>query len=114
MRYAVVIALAAGVALLGGIAIGAPDGTRKATLKMTSGTPVTIRGARFVPGERVRISVSDARTRTRRVTANTAGVFVAEFPIAFDRCNGLIVSAVGSEGSRATLKRPELLCPPRL
>lgn len=114
MKYVVVIALAVGLALLGGAAMGAQDGTRKATLTLTSGAPVTIRGTRFVPGERVRLSVTDARTRTRRVTASSAGAFVVQFPFAFDRCNGLIVMAVGSEGSRAALKRGELLCPPRL
>jgi hypothetical protein len=114
MRYAIVIALAAGLALLGSAANGAGDATGKATLKLTRGAPLTVRGTHFVPGERVRLVVSSERQTTRRVTANGAGAFTAQFPLAYDRCNGLIILAVGSEGSRAGLKRPELLCPPSL
>jgi hypothetical protein len=114
MRYAVVIALAAGLALLGSSANGAGDATGKATLKLIRGAPVTVRGTHFEAGERVRLVASSEGQRTRRVTASTAGAFVAQFPFAFDRCNGLIIQAIGSDGSRATLKQPELLCPPRL
>jgi hypothetical protein len=118
MRYAIAIALAASaVGILGAAANGAPDGvTRKATLKLTRSAPLTVRGSRFVPRERVRVSVSGSREATRRVTASAAGAFVVQFAtFTFDRCNaGLSVVAVGSEGSRAGLKLPEMLCPPPL
>lgn len=115
MRYAIVIALAAGLALLGSAANGAGEARGKATLKLTRGAPLTVRGTQFVPGERVRLTVSGARKTSRRVAANGTGAFTAQFAFTFDRCGGgLMVLAVGSEGSRAGIKLPEMLCPPRL
>jgi hypothetical protein len=117
MRYAIAIALAAStVGLLSAAATGAGDTTRKATLKLTRSAPLTVRGTRFVPRERVRVSVSGAGQATRRVTASGGGAFVVQFAtFSFHRCNaGLVVVAVGSEGSRAGLKLPEMLCPPPL
>lgn len=116
MRYAVAITVAAALTLAGSAASGAGDASRKATLRLASGTPLTVRGLYFAPRERVRLSVSGGQQARRRVTANAVGSFVAQFAFDYDRCNRLVVLAVGSEGSRAGLKRPELklLCPPRL
>jgi hypothetical protein len=114
MRYAFVIAFAVGLALLGSAATGAGEARGKATLKLTKGAPLTIRGSHFVPRERVRLRVTSGDQATRRVTANGTGGFVAQFQLDFDRCNGLLVRAIGSEGSDAALKSPELMCPPRL
>jgi hypothetical protein len=110
---AFVIALALSLTLLGSSASGAQ--TRgKATLKLTGGAPLTVRGTQFAPAERVRVAVV-GEGLVRRVTASGQGVFVVRFAnMSYDRCNGLIVLAVGSDGSRAVLKRPELYCPPRL
>jgi hypothetical protein len=109
----VIAAAALSLAVFGSAASGGESGGKPA-LKLVRGAPLTLRGTRFVSGERVRVSASSGRTSTRRVNANGSGLFVVRFPFGYDRCNGLLVTAVGSDGSRATLKRPELLCPPRL
>ena len=114
MKVFLIIAIALSLALFGSAAAGGGESGGKPTLKLVRGAPLTLRGAKFVSGERVRVSASSERTSTRRVSASGSGLFVVRFPFGYDRCNGLLVTAVGSEGSRATLKRPELLCPPRL
>jgi hypothetical protein len=76
--------------------------------------PLTLRGTRFSARERVRVSVSTSVSAASRVTATRAGSFVVSFPgLSYDRCNGLLAVAVGSEGSRARLTA-QPLCPPRL
>lgn len=108
--------MAVALALLG-LAAGGRERSEAqgATLKLARGVPLTLRGERFVPGEHVRVTVKSERMTAKRVTASSSGVFVVRFPsIAYDRCHGLAAGAVGSRGSRATLKRPRLMCPPRL
>lgn len=90
------------------------DRASNAALKLTSGTPLRVAGSSFLAGERVRVSAISGRKASKQVVANANGRFVATFGIGYDRCNGLIVIASGSGGSRARLKRPELMCPPRL
>lgn len=116
MRTALVIALALSLALFGSAASGGGGvSSGKATLKLVRGAPLTLQGAQFVPGERVRVSAVSEQRQTKRVIANRRGVFVVGFPqVTYDRCNGLIALAVGSRGSRASLKRPQPLCPPPL
>jgi len=110
------VALSLIVAAGAGAAFGGEAGKRSASLRLAGGTPVKLRGAGFVSGERVRIRVvSGARSKTRTAYANSAGRFVASFPtIPFDRCNGFAAEAVGSRGSAARLKLPMPLCPPTL
>jgi hypothetical protein len=85
------------------------------TLVLAKPMPLTLRGAHFKPDERIRVTVKGLRKGTKRASADSNGVFVVRFSgVAFDRCDGLMVLAVGSLGSRASLKRPQPLCPPRL
>jgi hypothetical protein len=116
MRTPLVIALALSLGLLGTAASGGGEtSSGKATLKLQRTAPLTLRGARFVPAERVVVSVRGNRRQTKRVTANDRGVFVVTFPrVTYDRCDALRALAVGSRGSRAGLKTPPLLCPPSL
>jgi hypothetical protein len=87
----------------------------KPALRLASASPLKVRGLRFQPAERVRVRVLGEHKATKRVTANVRGSFVVGFQdISFDRCNAPSVVAVGSQGSRAALKQPEPLCPPRL
>jgi hypothetical protein len=113
MRRSIVV-VAAIVSLLPAGA-GAESLAGKPALRLVSASPLTIRGLRFVPKERVRVIVLEAGSATRRVSADAQGTFVASFQEAsVDRCSALSVLAVGSRGSRAALKRPGPLCPPSL
>jgi hypothetical protein len=88
---------------------------RRATLHVGLGVPLVVRGAHFVPGEQVSVTIAAARKRTKRTVANSRGGFVVRFRASFERCRaGFIALAVGDRGSRALVKRPPMLCPPRL
>jgi hypothetical protein len=110
MRIALLTTAVLCLALLGSAASGS-ESRKKATLKLTSGMPLTLRGANFRPHERVRITVSSELRRTKQVTANGSGIFLVRFQDAYDRCTGLLAVAVGASGSRAMLKMPILGCP---
>jgi hypothetical protein len=113
MRIGLVVALVLGLALalLGSTAIGG-ESRKKATLRLSSTAPLTLRGANFLPSERVRITVTSGELRrTKQVTASRAGVFVARFDAVYDRCSGVIARAVGAQGSQASLKLPLPACP---
>ncbi len=105
-----VVIIVLGLAVLGSAAIGG-ESRQKATLKLSSGAPMTLRGAHFRPNERVRVTVTSMLRRTRQVTASPSGTFVVRFAGAHDRCSGLVALAVGARGSRAGLKLPPLGCP---
>jgi hypothetical protein len=110
MRIGVVVILALGLALLAAAANGG-ESRKKATLKLSGGAPLTLRGANFLPSERVRVSLSGERRQMKQVTAGPGGGFVVRFQVAFDRCSATIVRAVGARGSLAGLKLPPLACP---
>lgn len=71
----------------------------QANLRIVQVSPVTVAGRAFKAGERVRIT---ADGRRKSVTAGARGAFKISFPEA-NACNGVVVVAVGSEGSRATV-----------
>ena len=96
--------------LLGSAAVGSAS-RQKATLKLAGGAPLTLRGANFRAKESVRVTLSGKVTRTKQVTASSAGGFVVRFTVAFDRCTATIVRDVGAKGSLAGLKLPPLACP---
>jgi len=113
MRIGLVVTLVFGLALalLGSTAIGG-ESKKKATLRLSNSAPLTLRGANFLPSERVRVTVTASTLRrTKQVTASRAGVFVARFDAAYDRCNGFFARAVGARGSEAALKLPLPACP---
>jgi hypothetical protein len=102
-------------AFAGGVAAGGvgSDENRTPRLRLADAAPLTLRGTGFAPGERVRVTVAAARTRTKRLVAGRSGTFVARFAgITVHRCDGLFAQASGSEGSLARLKRPQTFCPP--
>jgi hypothetical protein len=76
------------------------------SLRVIDRSPFTVQGRHFRSRERVKVTLAkDARVRTRRVTASGSGVFSAAAPeVAVDRCDTIMVRAVGSAGSRAQLK----------
>jgi hypothetical protein len=106
MRLLVIAALV--VALVPGATAGRrPD----AALRIVDWTPLTVRGTGFAAGEQVRLTLRTGRPRTvsRTTRAGRSGTFRAAFGllVALDPCRGtLVVTATGSRGSRATVKRP--------
>ncbi len=72
--------------------------------------PLTIRGAGFEPGERVRLLATGDGVETRRVAVSPAGSFTAKFGLKGGRCTALVVQAFGNKGSRASIDRPTLDC----
>jgi hypothetical protein len=107
----VTLVLALALAVLGSTAIGG-ESRKKATLRLSGDAPLTLRGANFLPSERVRVTVTAGEVRrTKQVTATRAGVFVVRFDAAYDRCSGFIARAVGARGTQAALKLPLPACP---
>jgi hypothetical protein len=111
-----------GLALVALVLTLAPGGaaadqaaSERARLQVGMGTPLVVRGQHFVPGERVTVTVATGQKRAKRTVANGHGTFVVRFRMTFERCSsGFIALAVGNRGSRAMVKRPPMLCPPRL
>jgi hypothetical protein len=95
--------------------VEASTAKRTASLRLASAHPVSLRGSRFLSGERVTVvASSQGRIRTRTVTAADAGTFVVRFTrLPFDRCEGFLAVARGARGSFAVYKLPDLMCPPR-
>lgn len=114
MRHiAVLVALFAVMAPAGDAAQQAAAG--KAKLQIARGPTLAIRGVHFVPGERVKVTVSGTKRVSKRTVASARGGFVVRFDTSFDRCSaGLHAFAVGDRGSRAAVKLPDIMCPPRL
>lgn len=102
------LAAVAALALLGvGPATGSP--ARAPSLSLVTLAPLELRGAHFVPRERIEVTLSVGRVRREReVRASGSGSFRVRFDpfLAVDVCRGaLVVTARGSEGSRAVYRR---------
>jgi len=110
----VIALIAATLALLsGGIANGVTNKSHPA-LRLMDSAYVAVRGTGFKPHERVRVVVVTRVRKTKRVVAGAAGRFTVRFPrLNSSDCYGLSVTAVGSKGSRASLKVPRGECTPR-
>jgi hypothetical protein len=87
-------------------------------LRVTALAPVQVAGRHFNANERVRLHVTRGETTvTRTVNATRLGGFRTTFTgiSITDRCSSaLLVRAVGARGSRASVKLPQLHCPPAL
>jgi len=111
-----VVVLLALVALgCGGASTGAA--ATHATLRLTDSNPLTVRGTYFKARERVRVTFTVGVQRiTRTVRATVGGRFSASAgeDVKLDRCGDFfLVMAIGSRGSRASLKYPLPECPPQ-
>jgi len=116
VRIALIV-LTALVLAVSATAMGAGDGATpsRAALRLVDRAPLKLRGRGFHARELVRVTISVERRTTKRVRATAAGSFLVTFPgVLVDRCNALTAFAVGARGSRASLKLPQPLCPPRL
>ena len=71
--------------------------------------PVIVTGAGFIRREPVTVTVRGAWVK--RVRTDARGNFVARYPdVEISRCDGYVVTAVGSRGSRASLRARAFMC----
>jgi hypothetical protein len=84
------------------------------TLSLGNRAPFTVRGLGFAPHEKVKVVVRIKSTATRWTTAGQRGGFVLRFPaLELGYCQGYVIRATGSKGSRTMLKvTPECPWPP--
>jgi hypothetical protein len=99
------------------LAVGAADGgsATHATARLTlvKAKPLALRGTGFRPHESVRVTLLASIKRTvRRAEAGADGSFKVGFPPAADGCSLVIAHAVGSKGSRASVRIGGPPCPP--
>lgn len=102
----------AGVLALVGLALAVPQvlpaaraRAAAATIQLAQRHPLVIRGTHFRDRERVRIVLTATSTTRAQVVADSRGSFTARFDrVLVGRCSRLSVLAVGSSGSRATLR----------
>ena len=105
LRLAIVLCLTLGAALPARAGVVVPR-------VALSGDPVLVRGFNFLPRETVRVVVVASGSYSKRVPASRTGTFRANFPLAsVEGCGVFTVTAIGSRGSRAYLKR-QVGCPP--
>jgi hypothetical protein len=103
------VAICASLAFSGSAANGAGRG---ATLAIADRDPLTIRGARFAPNEKVKLLVSGQVQRTRSIRAGSRGGFRAVFRVVLGRCDALVVQALGNRGNRAHVDVTQAACAP--
>jgi hypothetical protein len=99
------------VAALGSASSGHSSG--RPALRLLDRSPVTVQGRHFRSNERVKVTMfkEEVSVRTRRVKASRAGAFTASLPAAeIDRCDKIVIRAVGAGGSAAQLKLPRPAC----
>jgi hypothetical protein len=115
VKALVALTLALAVSLPAAARVEASTAKRKPALRLVTAHPVSLRGVRFLAGERVTVvAASQGRMRSRTVTTAPAGTFVVRFVgLPFDRCQGFQAVARGARGSFAVYKLPEPMCPPQ-
>ena len=95
------------------VGAAAASPAHRPTLRIST-SPLVVRGVSFLAREHVRVTVSTAGTHVvRRTTTTSRGTFsVNAGALAFDPClDGLVATAVGASGDRATAKLPQRECP---
>ena len=102
------------VALIAAVVLGQADAaTPRATLRLIDDTtPVTLNGSGFQPREHVRIIVVSGSSQSKtRTVATRLGRFVVKLEsVDLNTCTGMSIRAQGSDGTKATLKRPPGQC----
>jgi hypothetical protein len=88
--------------------VTAPAGLARthATIDVTRIVPITVKGAGFKVGERVKVVVRNTAVHRKTVTASRRGRFTAIFRTAAGKCTAIHVLATGNKGSRATAYVP--------
>jgi hypothetical protein len=112
MSRAVKLPISIGLAIVVAAALSSV-GTAKgrAKLVLVDTHPVVVAGRGFAPAERVTLRTTlNGRRITKRVTASRTGRFTVRLAAEDAECTPLAVSAVGREGSRASLRK--IVIPP--
>ena len=87
--------------------------TSTAKLTVVHGKPLALRGTGFRPHEAVRITLlASVKRSVRRAEAGATGSFKVAFSPAADGCSLVTAYAVGSQGSRASVRIGGPPCPP--
>jgi hypothetical protein len=93
------------VLAVAGSAVGSGSGgtaQARPTLGIAATSPLEIRGAGFLPRERVQVVLAGGgRQLSRSTVASQAGVFSVAFQASLGRCARYTVQAFGARGSRA-------------
>jgi hypothetical protein len=110
---AVVVALSSGLAVAGLAAGSDAQPERRAHLTVVTTQPLVLRGTGFLAAEKVRLTVvADGERMVRRPTTGRTGRFLQRLPtVSLDRCEPVVAVAIGSRGSRASIKPFQLGCP---
>jgi hypothetical protein len=98
------------VAAIAALALSIPAAaSTKPGLRVQSLAPFSVRGTNFKALEHVTVTLDGEWVRHTK--ANVKGVFVVTFKdVSVDRCDGAAIRAVGSRGTTATLRLPQLEC----
>jgi hypothetical protein len=87
----------------------AAPGPTMPRLRLLSLSPVSVAGAGFPHGERVRVLYGTTR---RVIRTSAAGSFRVSFPASSDPCAApALITAWGARGDSAALKLPARMCP---
>jgi hypothetical protein len=118
----VVVLAAAGIAVAVAAAMGSFDsggGTPnqdragingRARIYPVGTSPMSVRGAGFKQGERVRVTAKGSRTSaTRTAKASTKGTFLVHLGT-MNGCDSVTISAIGDKGSRTSVNISSFLC----
>jgi hypothetical protein len=104
-RSIAVVVLVACVALATGATTAASPATRP-KLQALDLQPLVVRGTAFRPYERVKLILSADVAAGKTLKASRTGRFTTRFrAVGIGRCEGFVLQALGSRGSRATLER---------
>jgi hypothetical protein len=100
-----VLVVVACVALTAGSTTAASP-TARPKLQALDLQPLVVRGTAFRPYERVKLILSADVAAGRTLKAGPTGRFVTRFrAVSVGRCEGFVLQAFGSRGSRAKLER---------
>ena len=88
------------------------SGAGSARLVIADREPLTIRGTRFAPNEKVTVLVSGQVQRTRSIRADSRGSFTTVFRVSLGRCDAVVVQAFGNRGGRAQVDLTQTACAP--
>jgi hypothetical protein len=92
------------LAIIGMITALGGTATQAAMLREIDNDPLTVRGVRFKPNERIKLVVAaSSKGLTRTVRAGRRGGFVVSLDVTVDESRSAVVQAFGSRGSRASL-----------